>query len=82
MRVIYKGACPCGSSYIAETKSYAEVRWNKQNSTTKSLEPSKQLKNNIYHCFTWTIVSNTPKNAMNRKNLGASCNALWKPDLN
>ena len=82
MCVIYRGGDPCGSSYVAETKSYAEVRWNKHNSTTKSLERSKQLQDNIYDCFTWTIVSNTPKNAMARKNLDASCNDLLKPDFN
>ena len=48
----------------------------------KVLEPSKHLQNNIEHCFTWTIVSNTPKNAKTRKNLEASCNPLWKPGPN
>ena len=80
--VNYKGDCPCGSSYIAETKSYAEVRWNKHNRPTKSLEPSKHLQNAIEHCFTWNITSKTPQNAMTRKNLEASSNALWKPGLN
>ena len=80
--VIYKGDCSCGSRYIGETKRNAEVRWNEHNNPTKSSEPSKQLRSNINHYFTWTVISNAPKNAKTRKNLEASYIALWKPNLN
>ena len=58
---IYKGDCSCGSRYIGETKCNPEVRWNEHNNLTKSSEPSKQLRSNINHCFTWVVFSNTPK---------------------
>ena len=80
--VIYKGDCSCGSRYIGETKRNAEVRWNEHNNPTKSSEPSKQLQSNINHYFTRAVISNAPKNAKTRKNLGASYIAFWKPDLN
>ena len=80
--VIYKGDCSCGSRYIGETKRNAEVRWNEHNNPTKSSEPSKHLRSNINHYFTWAVISNAPKNAKTRKNLEASYITLWKPDLN
>ena len=80
--VIYKGDCSCGSRYIGETKRNAEVRWNEHNNPTKSSEPSKHLRSNINHYFTWAVISNAPKNAKTRKNLEASYIALWKPNLN
>ena len=79
---IYAGVCSCGLCYIGETKRNAEVRWNEHNNPTKSSEPSKHLRSNINHYFTWAVISNAPKNAKTRKNLEASYIALWKPDLN
>ena len=80
--VIYKGDCLCGSRYIVKTKRNAEARWNEHNNPTKSSKPSKHLRSNINHYFTWAVISNAPKNAKTRKNLEASYIALWKPDLN
>ena len=70
-----------GSRYIGETKRNAEVRWNEHN-PAESTEPSKNLRSNINHYFTWAVILNAPKNAETRKNLKASNIALWKPDLN
>ena len=53
--VIYKGDCSCGSRYIGEAKHNAEVRWNEHNNPTKSSEPSKHLRSNINHYFTWSF---------------------------
>ena len=58
--------------HIRESKSYAEVRCSEHNSPTKSPEPTKQLRNNINHCFTWAVISDAPKNAKTKKNLEAS----------
>ena len=80
--VISKGVCSCVSRYIDETKSNAEVRLNERINQTKSSEPLKHLRRNTNHCFTWAVISNAPKNAKTRKDLEASCIALWKPDLN
>ena len=81
-RDIYKGDCCYGSRYIDKTKYNAEVRWNDHSDPSKSSEPSKHVQNNINHCFTWSIISNAPKNAKITKNLEASYDALQKPDLN
>ena len=65
-----------GSRYIGQTKRNAEIRWNERNNLTKSSEPSKHLRSSINHYFTWTVISNAPKNAKSRKNLEASYIAL------
>ena len=57
------------------------VKWNEHNNPTKSSEPSKHLRSNISHCFTWAVISNAPKNAKTTKNLETYI-ALWKRDLN
>ena len=80
--VIYKEDCSYGPHYYGETRSNAEARWNKHNNPTKSSEPSKHLRSNINHYFTWAVISDAPKNANTRKNLEASYIALWKPDHN
>ena len=74
--VNHKGDCSCGSRYIAETKRNAEVRWNEHNNAIKSSEPSKHLRSNNNHYFTWAVISNAPKNAKIRTNLEASYIAL------
>ena len=79
--VIYKGDCSCCSRYIGESKLNAEVRSNEHNNSTKSSEPSKHLRSNINHYFTWTVILNAPNNAKTRKYLEASYIALWRPDL-
>ena len=80
--VIYKGDCSCSSGYIGESKRNVKIRWNEHNNPTKSSEPSKLLRSNINHCFTWAVILNARKNAKTRKNLESSYIALWKPDLN
>ena len=68
------------SCYFGETRRNAEVRWNEHNNPTKISEPSKHLRNNINHCFTWAVISNALQSAKTRENLEASYIALWKPD--
>ena len=51
----------CGSLYIGETKRNTEDRWNQHNNPPKSSEPSRHLRSNINHYFTWAVISNTPK---------------------
>ena len=79
--VICKGDCSCVSRYIGETKRNAEVRWNDHNNPTKSSELSKHFQRNINYYFTWTVISDAPKNAKTRKNLEASYIFPLKPDL-
>ena len=66
------GDCSRGSRYIGETKRNARVRWNEPNNPTKNSEPSKHLRSNINHCFTWVVISNAPKKAKTKKNLEVS----------
>ena len=80
--VIYKGVCSCGLCYICGSKRHAEVRWNEYNNPTKSSDSSKHIRRNINHYFTWTVISNAPKNPKAGKNLESSYIALYKPDLN
>ena len=80
--VVCKGDCSCGSRYIGETKSNAEVRRNEHNNPTKFSQPAKHFRSNINQFFTWAVISNAPKNAKTRKNLEGSYITLWKPDLN
>ena len=72
MLSIKEFACSCVSRCIGETKRNAEVRWNEHNNPTKSLEPSKHLERKVNHCFTWTVISNAPKNVKAMKILEAS----------
>ena len=41
----------------------AEIRLDEHNNLSKSSEPSKHLKSNFNHCFTWAVIS--------------SCISLW-----
>ena len=61
-----KGIVFFGARYIGGTKLNADVRWNKHDNPTKSSEPSKHLRSNIDHCFTWAVISNAPKNTKSR----------------
>ena len=79
--VISKWDCSCGSHYDCENKCNAEIRWNEHNNPSKS-SPLKHLRSNTNHCFTWTVISNSPKNGKTRKNLEAPYVTFWKPDLN
>ena len=54
--VIYKRDYSCGSRYICETKRNAEARRNEDNNPTISSEPSKHLRSNINHYFTWAVI--------------------------
>ena len=79
--VIFKEVCSCGSRYVGETKRNAEVRWNKHNNPTKRSGPSKHIERKIKHCFTWTVISNAPKNAKARHSFETSYILLRKPDF-
>ena len=48
--VIYKGTCPCGKTYIAETIRNASVKREEHNNPTKNSKPAKHLKN-IFYCI-------------------------------
>ena len=46
--------------HITLMKPSVDVRCNEDFNPTESSEPLKHLRNNIKHCFTWAVISNTP----------------------
>ena len=65
--VIYEGICTCKENYIGETKRNAETRWEEHSDTNKISEPSRHLKNNPAHAFTWKVLMASPINDRVRK---------------
>ena len=51
-------------------------------SQLKAQKPSKHLRSNIDHCFTWAIISNTRNSAKIRNDIKVSNMALRKLELN
>ena len=79
---IYKGVCSCSESYISETIRNVEVRCDEHNNPMKKSNPSKHIKDNLYHAFNWLVLANTPKNMFQRKVLETYYIVLEKPTLN
>ena len=80
--VIYEGKCSCGLSYIGETERNSEVRWKEHEDPAGKSEPAKRLIENVYHQFTWKVLSVAPSHFRRRKILEAFFIALRKPALN
>ena len=80
----YKGVCSCGESYVGETERNVEVRWGEHNNPTNSNKsiPSRHIKNNIDHVFTWSVIANAPKSKYLRKIIEAYYIKLIRPTLN
>ena len=74
--------CTCNENYIAETKQNFEVRWEEHSAINKISEPSRHLKSNPTHVFTWKVLMTAPINDRVRKNFEASFIALSRPSLN
>ena len=58
------------------------LRFDGKNIQTLISEPSRYLKSNPTHAFTWKVLMNAPINDRARKNLEASFIALSRPSLN
>ena len=74
--------CTCKENFIGKTKRNVEIRWKEHSEINKISEPSRHLKSNPTHVFTWKVLLNTPINDRVRKNLEASFIALSRPSLN
>ena len=59
--VMYIEHYSCGSSYMAETKRNAEVRWNEHNNLTRSSEPSAHFHSKIKNYLTWIVIPNASR---------------------
>ena len=53
--VILEGVCTCKDNYISETKQNVEMRWEDHKNMNKISEPSRYLKSNPTHVFTWNM---------------------------
>ena len=58
---LYKGICSCESNYAGETKQNVEVRYSEHRHLSGKSEPSKHLRQNINHVFTWSVICSAPK---------------------
>ena len=79
---IHIGTCSCGEVYIGETERCSHLRFEEHENIKKTSEPSKHLKANRNHSFTWKILSNAPSDLGKRKILEALFVAKFKPGLN
>ena len=80
--IIYQGTCSCGQGYIGETERCKHVRFAEHENIKKISEPSKHLKANPNHSFTWKVIANAPSDQERRKILEALYVAKFKPSLN
>ena len=69
-------------SHIGETKKKIEIRWQNHEYTQKDSEPTKHLKNNPTHSFTWKVLLPASSIRRSRQNMEASIIALKVPSLN
>ena len=67
--VMYEGICACEESYTGETKLNVEIRWGEHSEINKVSEPSRHLKRNPTHVFSWKVLMAAPLNDCVRKDL-------------
>ena len=63
---IYIGDCSCDQIYIGEIVRNDNIRWNENEDKYSKSEPTKLLKENPTHKFTWTIIGKDPENFRKR----------------
>ena len=80
--VIYEAVCVFKQKYIGETRRNVELGWEEHENISKDCEPSKRLKDNLSHKFSWKILFTVPKIKRIRKILEASAIALKILSLN
>ena len=79
---MYVGVFTCKENYIVENKRHVEIRWGEHSDINKRSEPSRHLKSNPTHVFTWKVLMTGPINDRVRRNLEASFIVLSRPSLN
>ena len=80
--VIYQGICACKENYIGETKRNVDIWWQEHSDVNRITDPSRNLKSNPTHTFTWKVLMAAPINDRVRKNVEAPFIALSRPSLN
>ena len=76
---ICEGVCPCKENYIEEIKRNVVIRWEEHSEINKISEPSRHLKSNPTHAFTWKVLMIAPINDRARENLKVSFIAVSRP---
>ena len=79
---ISEGVCTCKENYVSETKRNVETWWEEHSNINKISEPSRHLKSNPIHAFTWKVLMTAPISDRVRKNLDTSFVALSRPSVN
>ena len=80
---VYYGKCDqCNVTYVGETHRNVKTRWAEHGNPKKNSAPSKHIKENIDHTFSWKIICSAPVRRRERENLEASFIGLLKPSLN
>ena len=79
---VYEGTCSCSQKYVGETDRCAHIRTREHEDIKKASEPSKHLKLNRDHSFTWKILAFAPNDGDKQKILEALCISKYKPGLN
>ena len=78
---IYEGTSIFGETYVRETKRNVEIRRMEHNTPNNKSNPTKHLRDNIYHSFTWKVICNAPNKKLACKILEAYFIATMKPSL-
>ena len=71
--------CACKENYIGETKRNVKIRWEEHSDINKISQPSRHIKSNPTHVFTWKVLMTVPINDRVMKNLEASFVAVSRP---
>ena len=79
---MYKRVCTYKENYIDDTKQNAEIRWEEHLDINKISEPSRYLKSNLTHAFTWKVLITAPIIYCVMKDLDPSFIAFSRPSLN
>ena len=67
---------------VGEIIRNAEICWDEHNNPMNKSNPSKRIKDNFDHVFSWSVLANAPKNMFQRKVVKTYYNVLEKPTLN
>ena len=50
---MYERLCVCEQTYIVKTGRNVELRWEEHENISNDSEPTKHLKENLSHKFSW-----------------------------
>ena len=80
--IVYEGTCSCGNNYIGITDRNSILRFNEHDNENKSSEPSKHLKANENHQFSWKFLSKSSREKRRGRILETFFIKIRGPSLN